>query len=335
MAVPLTLSLSFSILTYLFVLSYGALAQLVIPDCVIPSAQLPLVNSRGQDLCFIAHTAWGMCTGNWAWGSNLTTGYVYTPPSDGCQCTVVLYNLVSSCAWCQGGSWTTWPGWSVNCTASQFTQIIPLNATVPYPNWAYVYSDSDMFNASVAAAVGGKFSQCVMQFPPQLSLPLDQPESSTVPPPSSTSTVASSTTSSTLSSSSSVTHSSTSSPSSTAVTKKTTNAGPIAGGVVAGVVAIAAACGVLLWYMRRKKQATETHPSTSATPTLPPLTMSQKQYTYYDPNDPNTFPKSPATTTTGTYVGSPIRMYEPSPIRAGAAYSPTQNGSHPGLPELY
>ncbi|KDQ49946.1 hypothetical protein JAAARDRAFT_42434 [Jaapia argillacea MUCL 33604] len=326
----LSLSLLFSIMACPFGLPHGALAQIPpgAPKCNITTAiNLPLVNSQGQDLCSIAHTAWGMCTGSWDWGTVLPMGFVYMRPSDGCQCAIVLYNLVSSCAWCQGGSWATWPDWSSSCAASQFSQIIPLNITVPYPNWAYTVPDSGTFNVSVAAAVG------------------DQPESSTVPPPSSTSTVASSTTSSTLSSSSSVTHSSTStstststsSPSSTAVTKKTTNAGPIAGGVAAGVVAIAAACGVLLWYMRRKKRATETHPSTSATPTLPPSTMSQKQYTYYDPDDPTTFPQSMDMTITSTYVGPPIRIYEPSPTQAGVAYSesPTRNGSYPGLPEVY
>ncbi|KDQ49947.1 hypothetical protein JAAARDRAFT_42436 [Jaapia argillacea MUCL 33604] len=339
MAVLLTFSLSFSILAYLFGLLYGASAQTPsgAPKCNITTTiNLPRSNSQGQDLCSIAHTAWGMCTGNWAWGSVLMTGSYYNPPSDGCQCTPVLYNLVSSCGWCQGGNWSTWTSWTASCAASQFGQAIPLNATVPYPNWAFSVPNPGLgstFNATVAALVG------------------DQPESSIAPTPFSTSASASSTTtSSRISSSSTVTQSSTASPSPTAVAK-TSKKGSIAGGVVVAVVSIAAACGVLMWYMRRKNRATQTDESDESdhdspplpAPTPSPSAMSQKPSAYYDPNDPTTFPGSPASSVT-FQVGSPIRLYEPSAIQSSVAYSPVPfspvsarspiHPIHPGLPQL-
>ncbi|KDQ49943.1 hypothetical protein JAAARDRAFT_610831 [Jaapia argillacea MUCL 33604] len=145
MAVPLTLSLSFSSLAYLFVLPYGVLAQTPpgAPECNITSPPFPTVNSKGQDICFIAHTVWGMCTGNWTWAPVITdVDLIYTPPSDGCQCSIVIYNLVSGCAFCQSGLgvWFPWIEWSFGCTASEIAaeSAVPLNATVPFPNWAYI-----------------------------------------------------------------------------------------------------------------------------------------------------------------------------------------------------
>ncbi|KDQ55309.1 hypothetical protein JAAARDRAFT_208664 [Jaapia argillacea MUCL 33604] len=342
MAVLLPFSLSLSILGYLFALPYEVLAQTPPGSsiCTLNSPELPTVNSKGQDLCFIAHTALGMCTGDWLWlGAFKPSTYYYTPPSGGCQCSIVIYNLVSSCGWCQGAVWELWSEWAVNCTTSQITKGIPLNATVPYPAWAYIdptlEGSRGAFNVSNAIQVG------------------DQPESSTASPPSSTSTVASPTTkptistASTVSSSSTITPSSTASPSPTAVTK-TSKKGSIAGGVVVAVVSIAAACGVLMWYMRRKNRAMETDESDHESPPLPaptpsPPAMSQKPYVYYDPNDPTTFPKSPDSSVT-FQVGSPIGLYGPSTIQPGVAYSsvpfsPVSGGGpihpvHPGLPQL-
>ncbi|KAK0483724.1 hypothetical protein IW261DRAFT_976498 [Armillaria novae-zelandiae] len=73
-----------------------------------------------------------------------------TSPQDAneCECSSVVYSLVSACAACQERNYEGWDVWRTNCSNiyySVFPKNIPILTTVPV--WAYVdYTDIDTFN---------------------------------------------------------------------------------------------------------------------------------------------------------------------------------------------
>lgn len=83
-----------------------------------------------------------------------------TSPQDAneCECSSVVYSLVSACAVCQERNWLKWDVWRTNCSTiyySVFPKNIPIQTTVPV--WAYInYTDLDEFNPSSAQSLASE-----------------------------------------------------------------------------------------------------------------------------------------------------------------------------------
>ncbi|KAF8340258.1 uncharacterized protein EI90DRAFT_3034883, partial [Cantharellus anzutake] len=167
----------------------------------------------------------------------LPDGYHYVGPKlntsyepNLCDCSSVVYQLMSACAACQNRTYITYPNWGANCSSIAIVEgeyrpsLIPPGTLVP--NWAYIKPSiyNEIFNIDAAQGVG------------------DKPESSQVF--SSTGT-----TSSTSFTVSTVTTSASTDTYPTIVTTTATNngggggrssnTGAIVGGVVGGVVGLA------------------------------------------------------------------------------------------------
>jgi len=262
-------------------------------------------NSLGQSPCLVAAYLQGACDSGTFFIPALPNGTHYLGPtlenSNPCQCSTVLYSVVSACAACQGQSYDTWSAWSTNCSNIYplvFPDNIPSGTAVP--GWAYLdVRVGDGFN--VAAAERDS----------------NAPESTgtTIP----TGTIFSTSTPSSTSSSSATSSSPTASPSPSASAKsssKSSNAGAIAGGVVGGTVLLGILAAFAFWYRRhgarpsvRPTPATygafeASQPSSvgpmsqqrifSPVPTIPTTTSSRHRH--YDSSDP-IMPTSPGTTT--------------------------------------
>ncbi|KAK0459822.1 uncharacterized protein EV420DRAFT_292507 [Desarmillaria tabescens] len=94
-----------------------------------------------------------------------------TSPQDTneCECSSVVYSLVSACAVCQERNYLSWDAWKANCSSvyySIFPKNIPIQTTVPV--WAYAnYSDLDEFDVFTAQSLASE----------------KQPDSSFIPEP--------------------------------------------------------------------------------------------------------------------------------------------------------
>ncbi|KAK0197014.1 hypothetical protein F5146DRAFT_24758 [Armillaria mellea] len=83
-----------------------------------------------------------------------------TSPQDSneCECSSVVYSLVSACAGCQNRNWQNWDVWRTNCSNiyySVFPKNIPIQTTVPV--WAYMdYTDIDAFNPQDAQSIASE-----------------------------------------------------------------------------------------------------------------------------------------------------------------------------------
>ncbi|KAI9446132.1 hypothetical protein H4582DRAFT_1903720 [Lactarius indigo] len=93
---------------------------------------------------------------------SLQPGNHYTGPSgpdngDLCKCNTVVYNLVSACGACQGGTQIPYSIWSSNCTAKASPRTFPgsVPAGTRVPKWAYIDSSiGDNWNISAAQLLG-------------------------------------------------------------------------------------------------------------------------------------------------------------------------------------
>jgi len=254
----------------------------------------------------------------------LAPDHHYTGPfadeANPCQCSTVVYSLVSACATCQNRTIEGWVAWSGNCTSvyiSQFPEQIP--PATAFPGWAYLdVVTSDTFSKVAAEADISAPESSGTATKPTGTVP------STAGTPTATLPLASTPT----------TGGDGSSPTPTAVFKKSSNAGAIAGGVVGGLVGLGLIAGLCaFFFMRRKKVAPSTAygnvyndgPHSDA-PLNSPHPMSQHSYSNqtpraYDPSDPSTYPQSPPTPTVQT-TNSVLQPYGNNP------------GNYNGVPEL-
>jgi len=195
-----------------------------------------------------------------------TAHYSTGPNPTACQCTTVMYDLLSACAACQVQSVSTWVNYNTLCssvgTDGNFPAGIPNGTAVP--EWAFQkVVTSNNFNVSQA-----------------------QLDAASNPPDVTASSSSSSTTSSTGASSTS-----------NAAPSHHTNVGAIAGGVVGGVLGLGLIIAAVLFFLNKRKRT-----SRRAAPTLASSDMSMRTYDtqqnppltgkLYNPDDPSTFPPS-------------------------------------------
>ncbi|TFK76333.1 hypothetical protein BDN72DRAFT_830890 [Pluteus cervinus] len=103
-----------------------------------------LNNSRGQTPCAVAEDLQSICLGN-------NTRYIipplpghahYTGPTpeqaNDCQCSSVIYALVSACAACQERSFLSFISWAANCHRTDLNKFNhPVQQDTVIPAWAY------------------------------------------------------------------------------------------------------------------------------------------------------------------------------------------------------
>ncbi|KAH7907954.1 hypothetical protein BJ138DRAFT_1116247 [Hygrophoropsis aurantiaca] len=189
------------------------------------------------------------------------------PPTPACA---IIYSLSSACGLCQGGTFESWTRWTDPCPAgqtlqSQWPDTVPNNTEIP--PWAYlpisVQWDSSESKTNATAVTAAESSSSVAEASRTASA------------------AASSQTGSTLSK------------------KSSSDAGAIAGGVMGGVVAV----GILGFYFWRRHSQPVVNPlaphvsacSADDSENLCSVPVTQPTFTrLYDPNDPSTFPRTPA-----------------------------------------
>ncbi|KAI9443920.1 hypothetical protein H4582DRAFT_2189531 [Lactarius indigo] len=260
---------SLAVLTSLIVLAASdvVIAQIMGPNCILSWDWMS--NSLGQSPCIVAAYMLATCNGSVFTFDGLEPGssYIVSGSIGDCQCNVFTYNLLSACEACQEASLTTWPEYSFNCadglTPLTFPYPVPPGTRVP--QWALVDSTlepEDNWNATKAYTVG--------------ETPEIEPDSFIGTP--------------TSGSDSPIPNDPPYEDSS--FSGSGLNPGAIAGGTVGSVVALAAVCA-LLFYFLRKHQRSQVPPAAIDSGTHVAL------MTFYDPNDPRTFPvyqKVPAST---------------------------------------
>ncbi|KAG2111662.1 uncharacterized protein F5147DRAFT_686203 [Suillus discolor] len=307
----------------------GAFAQTSTVVCL--SSYGWMNNSLQQNPCVVASYLESVCNGGDFSISPLPPDTHYAAPTvaeaNPCECSTVVYSLVSACGACQNATYLTWSSWNYNCSSvynQQFPDSIPSGTAVP--NWAYLDVTASGFSLAAAQADG------------------DTPES-TATKVQSTATVANpSSVSASLTGSSGA---ATGSPTTSSTKSTSSNAGAIAGGVVGGVVGAAAIIGLVTWFIvKRRRSATAPSaafsdigggagytqsvysPNTHSFPTQPQMT----QQRLYDPSDPSTFPGSPPTPTVLTTASSNI--YQNPSIPSHVFSQQSRPGQYSGTPEI-
>ncbi|KAF8622269.1 hypothetical protein AX15_007144 [Amanita polypyramis BW_CC] len=147
--------------------------------------------------------------------------YYSAAADNSCECNTVMYNIVSACSICQGGSQQGWRNYSSACSHTYIGQYPEdILSTTAIPHWAYIdISGTNVFDTNQALSVG------------------DEPETTKGLAMTSVSTVTVSVTQSATSGSN---------KSSKSI------AGPVVGGVIGGLALVALVVGgILFWIMRR------------------------------------------------------------------------------------
>ncbi|KAF8575313.1 hypothetical protein K439DRAFT_1665100 [Ramaria rubella] len=282
-------------------------------------------DALGNSPCLVAAALQGACnSGKWNIPS-LTNGEQYSGPLQGqsnkCQCSTVVFSVISACGACQGGTVATWSEWMANCSASDisisaFPEPIPPGISIPA--WAFLnITNNGTWDPSAAESISNAHA-------PDISSPST---SSSVKKPSHTGAIA----------------------------------GGVVGGLLALILVVAAATAIFLrrrQKMRpgpgeplREKTDVERHPSIrySVTPGALPIQDPPK---LYDPSDPSTFPTS-LTSSDPMYAGhtspTPSMPYsyssgtfsacgEGGTVVSGTTFAPPTTFSHPsgykGVPEV-
>ncbi|KIO32737.1 hypothetical protein M407DRAFT_241235, partial [Tulasnella calospora MUT 4182] len=273
-----------------------------------------LNNQEGQNPCLVAAYLQVPCSSE---GKNyavpaLDVNQTYVGPSDldanYCACSSVVYSLISACSQCQGHTWVSWSYWRGGCgqdmlTVGEYPLDIPVGTGVPA--WAYQNVGlTDRWNQSLAL--------------PQVSV---APESTYYGTPTASISYHVSTAGD-VATQTGATGAGVSQTGSPSTGSSKSNAGPIAGGVIGGI-ALLALIGALVWLLirRRGKDALAPSPTAYYPPGGPqmgeadypaavdygasyPATTSPTIFSgnsttpnppkLYDPEDPSTFPKTPA-----------------------------------------
>ncbi|KLO10743.1 hypothetical protein SCHPADRAFT_906630 [Schizopora paradoxa] len=298
-----------------------------------------LFNAEGQSPCLVAAYLGGACNGGQYDVSALNPGEHYIGPAgvflDPCQCSTVMYSMMGACSACQNATIITWTAWDAACSnvyVGVFPQDIPAGTGVPA--WAYSnVTSSNIFTPQIA--VGNTASE---------------------------STATNQQTTQTAAGGASPTGGSSSSSSSSGK-KSSSNTGAIAGGVVGGVVFLALV-GLLAFFLIRRNKKNSSGVRVSDTNSSP-LMMDQKGDPYhngglatplsapygtpyspppgispypqesfaqkpYNPDDPSTFPTSPAPPTMNSqYTGGNVSYSGSMPM----PQHPPQ-GAYSGAPEI-
>jgi len=269
-----------------------------------------MTNSKGQIPCLVSAYLSSDCYGG-PWSVNAlppgSKGPYQVPAAstaNQCRCNTVAYDLISACSVCQGGIASTWSEWTQNCPQN-ITAIGKYPRTVPaqtaLPNWAYwdPTTNGGLFNATAAeffdpsksgsGGGGGGGSK--------------------------------------------------------------TNVGAIVGGVIGGLIGLAI-IGLLAWWIIRRSNAKRAAaPAAGGPPVGQVPYTAQPQYDPntgygspppgqfspyadnaplrpYDPNDPSTFPPTPAHSGPNAFPQSPYPHHQ-QPYAA-----PNAGGHYSGAAEV-
>ncbi|KAH8116796.1 hypothetical protein DFH11DRAFT_1132575 [Phellopilus nigrolimitatus] len=289
---------------------HGANAQISSNATCLPS-WADLYNSKGQSPCLVAAYLAAACNGGQYSVSAIEKGQHYIGPTADlvtpCLCSSVTYMMMGACSTCQNTTVITWEDWSSACSDVYFdTYPEDINQDTAVPGWAFenVTASNDIFNPSNALSDNAPESTATRSQTTQTGTGTNAFNSATATSP--------------------VGGSNGSSGSSG------TNAGAIAGGVVGGVVGAALiALGVFFLLRHQRNQHTRVIGGGAGTDLASspydgpspggqhsPLMGQKEEYTMpvpytphavgydqtspmpqpklYDPNDPSTFPTSPA-----------------------------------------
>jgi len=283
-------------------------------------------NSEKQTPCLVAAYLLGACnaSGTIADIPPLLDGENYPVPTQStandCQCSSVVYNLMSACALCQlHDSISSWADWNTSCAGysvspGNYTRPIPSGIAVP--GWAYITPD----------AMGGTFNGSEIR-----QSDLNLTESAALPTPTSTN-----------SSSTYPISTSANPPAQTNVTSagsgKSPKVGAIAGGVIGGALVIAIICIVALVRIKRS-QKSRIAPSVAfsmgnygSSPPVSRLSYPAGQYSpvetplFLDPSRYRVTPESAPDSDSGFGYSPPqnpsLLMPQPQPVGAQAATNP-------------
>ncbi|KAF8346730.1 hypothetical protein F5887DRAFT_93622 [Amanita rubescens] len=108
-------------------------------NCTV-SSDMWMYNSLDQSPCRVAEFLSYPCN---AWivvplsnGSQWYEGAANNP----CECNTVMYNLLTACSMCQGGSQQGWQDYSQNCSSQRYIGQYPedILSTTAVPHWAYI-----------------------------------------------------------------------------------------------------------------------------------------------------------------------------------------------------
>ncbi|KIO32741.1 hypothetical protein M407DRAFT_18208 [Tulasnella calospora MUT 4182] len=269
-------------------------------------------------------------------------GGVYPGPSptevNYCTCSSVVYSLSSACAACQGELWPAWTAWRRYCTQNlvtvgQYPLDIPEGTAVPA--WAYQnVALTDTWNISLTSTSATLGPESTYYGTPTASINYQLNMTGEA---ASQTAVAGTQTGSSSTGTGSAT------------------AGAVTGGVIGGI-GLLALIGALAWLLirqRRRKRGgldspigtygsaglpmgeTDRHTIPPAYPQTPsPFTGSTSTMPkLYDPSDPSTFPRTPASFVYQS--ATPTDMTPPVPPPIPLPLSPTHTGGrYSGAPEL-
>ncbi|EJD02472.1 uncharacterized protein FOMMEDRAFT_21188 [Fomitiporia mediterranea MF3/22] len=274
-----------------------------------------LYNSKGQSPCLVGAYLGGVCNGGQYDVGALEDGQHYIGPTpliaNPCLCSTVMFSVMGACSTCQNATIITWSSWSSSCDTvyvATFPMDIPSDTAVP--GWAYE-------NVTVTGTFD--VNQALQDNSPESTATFVQQTNSGTR----TSGTATGTATSPIGDNDG-----------NSGEKKKTNTGAIAGGVVGGVVGLALIALLIFFLMRRNKNKNKGYANGGANVNLtgstyggynngldmvhkdeyqpvpytpnaydgnvpvsggamgsPPMAQQQK---LYDPNDPSTFPTSPA-----------------------------------------
>lgn len=190
-------------------------------------------NARGQSPCLVWAELQTKCDPGGVRVTPLASSrYHYTEPDEpreinDCNCSVVAYNLMAACTWCQLGiadKWVNETVWRSQCPSYNSRGLSIDASDLTIPSWATIPVDGGMWRPNIASLAAS---------PP------------TVTPTAATAT-AEFTPQSTADTHSPHAHS-----------DKGSNAGAIAGGVVAAALLIALFAALFIFFIRRSRRRAE------------------------------------------------------------------------------
>ncbi|KAH7906647.1 hypothetical protein BJ138DRAFT_1162143 [Hygrophoropsis aurantiaca] len=245
-------------------------------------------NAQGQDPCMVAQYLFSSEPGPCSDSDEVafpplasTTGNTsfYPGPTsntaNACMCNTVIYSLACACGVCQGGTLESWDQWTSPCPTGQillhqWPTAVPNDTEIP--PWAYLPTSGGRWDST-----GSKTNATAIAAAKSSS------SSGTAEATRTSSTAASSQTGSTPSK------------------KSSSDIGPIAGGVAGGVAAVVILGFLGVRFCRRP-------PRPAVNPQVSRVSSYSAEYSeisctapasqpftrLYDPNDPSTFPRTPA-----------------------------------------
>ncbi|KAH7905127.1 hypothetical protein BJ138DRAFT_1183790 [Hygrophoropsis aurantiaca] len=233
-------------------------------------------NEIGQDPCVVANdlsTSDSLsCNDIYVSFGPLTAGSEGYPAPSGntvgpCLCNTVIYSLATACASCQLAQYLSWSQWIVNCPTSDVAQSWPTSiaSNTVIPAWAYLAIVNSSWDYAQAYDYATKINQNVNS-------------------PSSTATSAS-----TSASSAGPTGSDSGGAGKTSAS---VGEGPFTGGIVGGVAAVTILVFLGVYFWRRRSQRAYSAEHVEKLYSIPEF---HPEFTkLYDPDDPSTFPRTPA-----------------------------------------